>query len=101
MPAIEVELEESDIQYYGDEKKFHLNNPLEFNEFNQAHQLQSWYLDAGDNDEGVFNISMNMFASHLINNDMKVEHHIYKGHHNLQYIKDNISKYLFFYNGKR
>ncbi len=33
MPAIEIELEESDIQYYGDEEGFHLNNPLEFNGF--------------------------------------------------------------------
>lgn len=101
MPAIEIELEESDIQYYGDEEGFHLNNPLEFNGFNQAHQFQSWYLDAGDKDEGGFNISMNMFANHLIKNDMKVVHHIFDGHHNLQYIKDNIAKYLVFYNGKR
>ncbi len=100
MPAIETELDLSDIQYYGNEDGFHANNPLEFNGFNQAHQFQSWYLDAGNEDEGGFNITTNMFANHLTKNNIKVTHHIFEGHHDLQYIKDNISKYLIFYNGK-
>ncbi len=100
MPAIEIKLDMSDIQYYGNEDGFHANNPLEFNGFNQAHQLQSWYLDAGNEDEGRFYITTNMFANHLTKNNIKVTLHIFEGHHDLQYIKDNISKYLIFYNGK-
>lgn len=101
MPAIEIELDKSDILYYGDEEGFHINNPLEFNGFNQYHQLQSWYLDAGNEDEGGFNISMSMFANHLMDNDIKVEHYIFDGHHNLSYIKSNMVKYLLFYNSVR
>lgn len=97
MPAIETELDESDIAYYGDEDSFHKCNPLEFDRFEELHQEQEWYLDAGDKDEGGFNNAVESLSRNLKAHGISVEHHIFPGHHNLQYIKDNIRKYLIFY----
>ena len=97
MPAIETELDPSDIPYYGDEHSFHKNNPLEFDRFEELHQMQEWFLDAGDEDEGGFNNAVESLSKILMSQGISVEHHISPGHHNLQYVKNNIRKYLIFY----
>ncbi len=97
MPAIETDLAPSDIPYYGDEHNFHKNNPLEFDRFEELHQKQAWFLDAGDEDEGGFNNAVESFSKILMSHGINVEHHISPGHHNLQYVKSNIRKYLIFY----
>lgn len=100
MPAIEMELDAADIPYYGDESGFHKNNPLEFEGFEEQHQKQLWYLDAGDEDEGGFYNAVESLSGRLKAHGIGVEHHIFPGHHNLQYIKDNIRKYLIFYGNR-
>ncbi|MDE6647846.1 MAG: esterase family protein [Prevotella sp.] len=97
MPAIETELDASDVPYYGDEAGFHASNPLAFDRYEELHQHQRWYLDAGEQDEGGFNKTAKSLSDKLRAHGVSVEHHIFPGHHNLQYIKDNIQKYLVFY----
>ena len=101
MPAVELNLDPSDSPYYGSEEKFHQNNPLEFDDFNEFHNTQSWYLDAGDKDEGGFDKSVEILNKRLLNQCIKTECHISEGHHNLKYISQNLGKYLMFYNGKQ
>lgn len=100
MPAVELDLDPSDLPYYGSEEKFHNNNPLEFGDFNEYHKIQSWYLDAGDKDEGGFDKTIKILNELLVNQGIKTECHISNGHHNLEYISENLEKYLIFYNGK-
>ena len=100
MPAVELDLDPSDISYYGSEEKFHQNNPLEFDDFNEYHNTQSWYLDAGDKDEGGFDKSVSLLSNLLRESGTSVKSHIRSGHHNLRYIQDNMAEYLIFYNGK-
>ena len=97
MPAIETELDAHDILYYGDEDCFHKNNPLEFDRFEELHQEQEWYLDAGDEDEGGFNYAVESLSEKLMSHGISVKHYILPGHHSFQYIKGNIRKYLIFY----
>ena len=100
MPAIEKELDASDMPYYGDESGFHKNNPLEFEGFEEQHRKQMWYLDAGDEDEGGFYNAVKSLSGRLKAHGIDVEHHIFPGHHNLKYIKENIRKYLIFYRNR-
>lgn len=100
MPAIEKELDTSDMPYYGDEDNFHKNNPLEFDSFEEQHKKQMWYLDAGGEDEGGFYNAVKSLSVRLKAHGIEVEHHIFPGHHNIQYIKDNIRKYLIFYSNR-
>lgn len=100
MPAVEINLDSSDLPYYGGEKEFHLNNPLEFRGFNECHKTQYWYLDAGDKDEGGFDKSIEILNKLFLNQGIKTECHISEGNHNLKYISENLEKYLIFYNGK-
>lgn len=99
MPAVELDLDPSDLPYYGSEEKFHNNNPLEFGDFNEYHKTQSWYLDAGDKDEGGFDKSIKILNRILVSQGIKTECHISNGHHNLEYLSENLEKYLMFYNG--
>jgi hypothetical protein len=101
MPAVEINLDSSDLPYYGGEEEFHLNNPLEFSDFNECHKTQYWYLDAGDKDEGGFDKSIEILNGLLVNQGVKTECHISNGHHCLEYILVNLEKYLIFYNGKK
>lgn len=100
MPAVELDLDPSDLPYYGSEEKFHNNNPLEFGDFNEYHKTQSWNLDAGDKDEGGFDKTIKILNELLANQGIKTECYISNGHHNLEYISENLEKYLIFYNGK-
>lgn len=58
--------------------------------------MHEWFLDAGDEDEGGFNNAVESLSKILMSHGISVEHHIYPGHHNLQYVKSNILKYLIF-----
>lgn len=101
MPAVELIFNSSDLPYYGSEKLFNLNNPMKFSDFNEYHKTQSWYLDAGDKDEGGFDKSIEILNGLLVNQGIKTEFHILNGHHCLKYILVNLEKYLIFYNGKK
>lgn len=97
MPAIEKRLELDDLLYYGTEEDFILNDPLRFKSFINLHKEQSWYLDAGDCDEGGFNESVCILSQLLSSHGICCESHIFKGHHNKEYIDSNLAKYLIFY----
>lgn len=97
MPAIEKQLELADLPYYGTEEDFILNNPLKFKSFTDLHKEQTWYLDAGDCDEGGFNESVCILSQLLSSYGIYCENHIFKGHHNKEYIDSNLEKYLIFY----
>ncbi|RXE72845.1 esterase family protein [Muribaculaceae bacterium Isolate-013 (NCI)] len=97
MPAIEKQLELADLPYYGTEEDFILNDPLRFKPFTNLHKEQSWYLDAGDCDEGGFNESVCILSELLNSRRICCESHIFKGHHNIEYIDSNLEKYLIFY----
>ena len=100
MPAVEINFDPCDLPYYGSEELFHLNNPLEFNDFNEHHKSQSWYLDAGNEDEGGFDKWVELLYMLFCDYGIRVESHIHSGHHNLRYIQDNMAEYLTFYSGK-
>ena len=100
MPAVELVFDSSDLPYYGSEELFNLNNPFNFNNYNELHKTQSWYLDAGDKDEGGFDKSIEILNVLFLRQGINVECHISNGHHNLEYISENLGKYLIFYNGK-
>lgn len=100
MPAVEINFDSSDLPYYGGQEEFHLNNPLEFSDFNECHKTQHWYLDAGDKDEGGFDKSIEILNKLFLDQGIKTECHISEGNHNLKYISENLEKYLIFYNGK-
>ncbi len=97
MPAIEKQLELADLPYYGTEEDFILNDPLRFKSFTNLHKEQLWYLDAGDCDEGGFNESVRILSKLLKSRGICCESHIFKGHHNVEYIDSNLEKYLIFY----
>lgn len=101
MPAVEFDFDPSDLPYYGSEEMFHQTNPLEFNDFNEHHKSQSWYLDAGNEDEGGFDKSVKLLSKSFWDYGIRVESHIRSGHHNIRYIQDNMAEYLTFYNGKQ
>lgn len=100
IPALELQLEEEDIPFFGSEAGFARNNPLAFDSFNEQHRSQKWYLDAGDCDEGGFYEGCRMMSERLKPHCANVQCNIFKGHHNLQYIRSNLEKYLIFYAGK-
>ena len=53
--------------------------------------------DAGDKDEGGFYRGCSLLAKTLHSRGAQVENHLNKGHHNIQYIKDNLESYFRFY----
>lgn len=97
MPAIEKQLELADLPYYGTEEDFIFNDLLKFKSFTGLHKEQSWYLDAGDCDEGGFNESVCILSQLLSSNGICCESHLFQGHHNKVYIDSNLEKYLIFY----
>ena len=97
MPAVESQLELADLPYYGTVEEYNSNNPLHFKSFNDKHKEQLWYLDAGSCDEGGFDESVREISKVFQKHGINFESHIFEGHHNLEYIKQNIRNYLIFY----
>ena len=55
------------------------------------------YLDAGNKDEGGFYNGCLELYKILVSRNIAVQNHIFEGHHNIEYIKENLEKYLIFY----
>ena len=91
------QLELADLPYYGTVEELNSNNPLHFKSFNDKHKEQLWYLDAGSCDEGGFDESVREISKVFQKHGINFESHIFEGHHNLEYIKQNIRNYLIFY----
>ena len=55
------------------------------------------YLDAGDKDEGGFYEGCLILNNILKEKGIESQNHVFEGHHNVEYIKSNIEKYMLFY----
>ncbi len=96
MPAIELELEEEDKAYFQNLENWEKYDPIHIAR-NMEHTDLKIYLDAGDKDEGEFYKGCSVLQEILTEKGMISQNHIYEGHHNVEYIKENIEKYLCFY----
>ena len=97
MPAIEESLDDEDLHYFGTRNVWEANNPLFLARQSQLSSNIKFYLDAGDKDEGGFYRGCSLLAEILKARGIQVENHLNKGHHNIQYIKDNLESYFRFY----
>lgn len=97
MPAIDEQLDAEDLHYFGTRDVWAANNPLQLAQHCPLPQETAFYLDAGNEDEGGFHRGCAKLAEILSERGAKVENHLNKGHHTLQYIKENLESYLTFY----
>lgn len=96
MPALELEFEEDTKPYFKDLETWEKYNPIHIARKNHISDIKV-YLDAGDEDEGEFYEGCEILYKILCDKNVKCENHIFKGHHNGEYIKSNLEKYLQFY----
>jgi enterochelin esterase-like enzyme len=96
MPALELELEEEDKPYYPNMQFWLDNDPINIAKYNDLAGLEV-YLDCGDHDQGQFYKGCALLRELLAAKGVKIQNHIFKGEHNLAYIRSNIEKYLVFY----
>lgn len=97
MPAIDEHLDDEDLHYFGTRDVWEANNPLVLARQCSLPAGIAFYLDAGDEDEGGFYHGCALLAETLKARGVQVDNHLNKGHHTVQYIKDNLEKYLTFY----
>ena len=97
MPAIDEQLDDEDLHYFGTHEKWAANNPLFLARQCGLPPAMAFYLDAGDEDEGGFHRGCARLAEILKNKGIHVQNHLNKGHHTVQYVKEHLEKYLEFY----
>ena len=97
MPAIEEHLNDEDLHYFGSRDVWAANNPLFLARQCPLPSGMAFYLDAGDEDEGGFYRGCALLADTLKARGAQVENNLNRGHHTVQYIKDNLENYLVFY----
>ena len=98
MPAIELELAEEDRPYFKDMDVWDKYDPICIARNNRISNDLCVYLDAGDKDEGRFYEGCSVLHKILKEKGVNSENHVFSGHHNAEYIKSNMEKYLIFYN---
>ncbi len=96
MPALELKLEEEDKAYFQNQDSWNKYDPISIAKEMKCRDF-SVYLDAGNNDEGAFYQGCSILSEILTEMGIECQNHIFEGHHNLEYIKSNIEKYLYFY----
>jgi enterochelin esterase-like enzyme len=96
MPALELELEEEDKPYYYNMQFWFDNDPINIAK-NSEHAGLEVYLDCGDRDQGEFYKGCALLHEVLAAKGVKTQNHVFKGEHDLAYIRSNIEKYLLFY----
>lgn len=97
MPALELQLDQEDIPYFNTIDIWKKNNPLYIAKKCAISLDWQIYLDAGNKDEGGFyNGCLDLYKI-LVSRNIAVQNHIFEGHHNIEYIKENLEKYLIFY----
>lgn len=97
MPAIELRLEEEDTPYFKDMSVWEKYDPITIAKNNEISKELKVFLDAGDEDEGHFYEGCKILQSILEEKNIISQNHIFKGHHNGEYIMNNLEKYLEFY----
>ncbi len=100
MPAIDEQLDDEDLHYFGSHEKWAANNPLFLAAKCVIPSTMVFYLDAGDEDEGGFYRGCVQLAETLKSKGIPVQNHLNKGHHTIQYIRNNLEAYLKFYSDK-
>lgn len=99
MPAVELKLEDEDKAYFKEDGSWEKYDPISIVKRCRISPNIDVYLDAGDNDEGEFYNGCSILYDLLQKNGIPSQNHIFKGHHNVEYIKSNMEKYLMFYDG--
>jgi len=99
MPAIELQLEEEDKAYFQNQDNWDKYNPIKIAKEMECCDFKV-YLDAGNKDEGEFYNGCSILDEILKLRGIESQNHINKGHHNVEYIKNNMEKYLMFYGYK-
>lgn len=97
MPVLELELDQEDTPYFNTIDIWKKNNPLYIAKECVISPDCQIYLDAGNKDEGEFYNGCLELHNILIDRNITVQNHIFEGHHNIEYIKSNLEKYLTFY----
>lgn len=101
MPALELQLDQEDLPYFGNISFWRTNNPIDIAKECKLNLMQEWYLDAGNKDEGHFYEGCNKLYQILKDRGANVQNHVFAGHHDITYLKSNLEKYLIFYNAKK
>lgn len=96
MPAIELQLEEEDKAYFQKKENWDKYDPIKIAEEMKCCDLKV-YLDAGSQDEGEFYKGCSILDKILKSRGVESQNHICEGHHNVEYIKSNMEKYMMFY----
>ncbi|MCI1779787.1 MAG: esterase family protein [Bacteroidales bacterium] len=97
MPAVELKLEDEDKAYFPKMESWRKYDPVSIAGNSSIPTDMKVYLDAGSDDEGRFYEGCAALYKVLRNKGIEVSNHIFPGHHNINYIKSNIRKYLAFY----
>ncbi|HNW51739.1 MAG TPA: alpha/beta hydrolase-fold protein [Prolixibacteraceae bacterium] len=97
MPAIELTLEEEDKPHFKSKEDWEKYDPVHIAGSEDIRSDFQVYLDAGDKDEGRFYEGCSILNKILKEKGISVQNHLFKGHHNVEYLKTNIKAYLKFY----
>lgn len=97
MPALELQLEDEDKPYFNNQEIWQKYDPISIAKKSNIIQDMKFYLDAGDSDEGRFYQGCQILKEVLKSKSINADNYIFNGHHNVEYIKSNIHKYLEFY----
>ena len=97
MPAIDEQLDDEDLHYFGTREQWAANNPLFLAEKHSLPTKIEFYLDAGNEDEGGFYRGCAQLAERLAARGAQVQNHLNEGHHTIDYIKAHLDEYLMFY----
>jgi len=97
MPAIDLSYLDEDECYFANEEMWNKYDPITIAENNNIDRLKI-YLDDGKEDEGKFYVACEKLFNILNNKNVEVKYNLFEGHHNAEYIKSNLEKYLKFYN---
>lgn len=97
MPAIELSLEEEDRPHFPSTELWDKYDPVHLAKNLAKESDLKVYLDAGNKDEGEFYKGCAILQKILETKGINSQNHVFKGYHNVEYIKSNIEKYLIFY----
>ena len=96
MPAIDLSYADEDECYYTDEAMWKKYDPITIAENNSLVDIEV-FLDDGKDDEGQFYRACDKLTSILEQKGVKVQNHLYKGRHDVEYVRSNLENYLRFY----
>ncbi len=97
MPALDLFYNEEDEPHFINNETWEKCDPIRLAGNLRNNTDLKVYLDAGDQDEGGFYEGCALLHKTLDSKGIKTENHIFQGHHDAEYIKSNIERYLLFY----